>query len=340
MTEWQEARRTIQRSLPHRVELGYAMFGQGRDPGKAEADVAAQVARERGYGGHSMVAPLLRVMVQEPVPPLAPDDHVRFGYPRPVDHARAVAEHRAFCAILEGEGIEVVRQPPAAPGALDAIFVYDPSMVTDEGAVIGRPGKEPRRSESQSVVDFYRALEIPILARIEGPGVLEMGDLFWIDEYTLAAGEGFRTNAAALDELGIRLQPFSIDIIRMPLPYWHGPAECLHLLSLISPIDEGLAVAYLPLLGVNFVRALQAAGWKVVPVPDEEFATQGANVLALGPRKALVLAGNPITRERLERAGCEVLEYIGDEISHNRGGGPTCLTRPLLRDIAIAIPHD
>ncbi len=329
-----------QRSFPIRVEPAKAMFGRGRDPGEAEADVAAQVAREKGYGGHSMVAPLLRVMVQEPTPPLAADDHARFGYPRPVDHAKAVAEHREFCAILEGEGIEVVRQPPAAPGALDAIFVYDPSMVTDEGAVIGRLAKEARRAETRPVADFYRALEIPILARIEGSGMLEMGDLFWIDEYTLAAGEGFRTNAAGLEELEIRLQPFSIDIIRVPLPYWHGPTECLHLLSLISPIDEGLAVAYLPLLSANFVSVLQAAGWKVVPVPDEEFATQGANVLALGPRKVLVLAGNPVTRQRLERAGCEVLEYTGDEISHNRGGGPTCLTRPLLRDIAVVIPHD
>lgn len=287
-----------------------------------------------------MIAPLLRVMVQEPAPPLGQDDHLRFGYPRPVDHTRAVEEHRAFCTILEGQGIEVVRQPPAAPGSMDAIFVYDPSIVTDEGAVIGRPAKEVRRAETRSVADFYRDLEIPILAQIEGPGVLEMGDLFWIDEYTLAAGEGFRTNAAALDELEIRLQPFSIDIIRVPLPYWHGPAECLHLLSLISPIDQGLAVGYLPLLSVNFLGVLQAAGWKVVPVPDEEFASQGANVLALGPRKVLVLAGNPVTRQRLERAGCEVLEYTGDEISHNRGGGPTCLTRPLLRDIAAAIPTD
>ena len=316
------------------------MFGRGRDPEEAEAGIAAQVAREKGYGGQSMIAPLLRVMVQEPAPPLAADDHLRFGYPRPVDHARAVAEHRAFCAILEGEGIEVVRQPAAAPGALDAIFVYDPSLVTDEGVVIGRPAKEPRRAETRAVADFYRALEIPIVAQIEGPGVLEMGDLFWIDEYTLAAGEGFRTNAAALDELEIRLQPFSIDIIRVPLPYWHGPGECLHLLSLISPIDQGLAVGYLPLLSVNFLGVLQAAGWKVVPVPDEEFATQGANVLALGPRKVLVLAGSPVTRQRLERAGCEVLEYSGDEISHNRGGGPMCLTRPLLRDIAAAIPTD
>ena len=287
-----------------------------------------------------MIAPLLRVMVQEPAPPLGQDDHLRFGYPRPVDHTRAVEEHRALCTILEGQGIEVVRQPPAAPGSMDAIFVYDPSIVTDEGAVIGRPAKEVRRAETRAVADFYRDLEIPVLAQIEGPGVLEMGDLFWIDEYTLAAGEGFRTNAAALDELEIRLQPFSIDIIRVPLPYWHGPAECLHLLSLISPIDQELAVGYLPLLSVNFLGVLQAAGWKVVPVPDEEFASQGANVLALGPRKVLVLAGNPVTRQRLERAGCEVLEYTGDEISHNRGGGPTCLTRPLLRDIAAAIPTD
>lgn len=316
------------------------MFGLGRDPEAAEAEITSQVARAKGYGGQSMIAPLRRVLVQEPAPPRAADDHLRFGYPRPVDHARAVAEHRAFCAVLEGAGIEVVRQPVAAPGELDAIFVYDPSMVTDEGAIIGRPGKEVRRGETRAVADFYRQRDIPILAQIEGPGVLEMGDLFWIDGYTLAAGEGFRTNAAALDELQIRLQPFSIDIVRVPLPFWHGPEECLHLLSLISPVADKLAVAYLPLLSTTFVTLLHAAGWKFVPVPDEEFTTQGSNVLALAPGKVLALAGNPVTRQRLELAGCEVLDYIGDEISHNRGGGPTCLTRPLVRDAAAAISND
>jgi len=322
------------------MEPANTMFGRGRVPEEAEAEVAAQVAKEQGYGGQSMVAPLRRVLVQEPAPPRAADDHVRFGYPRPVDHPKAVAEHRAFCEQLEAAGIEIVRQPVAEAGALDAIFVYDPSMVTDEGAIIGRPGKAVRRSETASAADLYRELEIPILAEVEGPGVLEMGDLFWIDEHTLAAGEGFRTNGAALDELQIRLQPLGVDIIRVPLPYWHGREECLHLLSLISPIDDKLAVAYLPLLSTTFVALLHGAGWQFIPVPDEEFATQGANVLALAPRKVLALSGNPVTRQRLEAAGCEVLVYIGDEISHNRGGGPTCLTRPLLRDVAAAIPID
>jgi len=316
------------------------MFGRGRDPEEAEAEVASQVAKEKGYGGQSMVAPLRRVLVQEPAPPRTADDHVRFGYPRPVDHAKAVAEHRAFCAVLEGAGIEVVRQPFAEPGELDAIFVYDPSLVTDEGAIIGRPGKAVRRGETAAAADFYRELEIPILAQIEGPGVLEMGDLFWIDEHTLAAGEGFRTNGPALDELQIRLQPLSVDIIRVPLPYWRGPDECLHLLSLISPIDDKLAVAYLPLLNSSFVTLLREAGWTLIEVPDQEFATQGSNVLALAPRRVLVLSGNPVTRQRLEAAGCDVLEYIGDEISLNRGGGPTCLTRPLLRDVAATIPNN
>lgn len=314
------------------------MFGLGRDPEESEAEVASQVARQQGYGGQSMVAPLRRALVQEPAPPLGEDDHLRFGYPNPVDHALAVAEHRAFCALLEAEGVEVVRQPVAAPGELDSVFVYDPSLVTDEGAIIGRPGKEVRRGEATLVADFYRELEIPILAEIEGPGVVEMGDLFWIDENTLAAGEGFRTNQAALDELQIRLQPLGVDILRVPLPYWQGPDACLHLLSLISPIADRLAVAYLPLLNSRFVVLLEEAGWTFVTVPDQEFATQGSNVLALAPRKVLALAGNPVTRQRLEAAGCEVLDYVGEEISLNRGGGPTCLTRPLLRDVAALIP--
>jgi N-dimethylarginine dimethylaminohydrolase len=66
-------------------------------------------------------------------------------------------------------------------------------------------------------------------------------------------------------------------------------------------------------------------------VPDEEFGSMGCNVLALGPRKALALDGNPETRKRMEAAGVEVRTYSGEELSRKGDGGPTCLTRPLLR---------
>jgi N-dimethylarginine dimethylaminohydrolase len=314
------------------------MFGFGRDPEKTQSEVAAAVARERGYGGQSMVAPLLRVVVQPPAEPVTADDFRRFNYPNPVDHARTVAEHDAFCQLLESQGVEVVRQSAAEPGNLDAIFVFDPSIVTDEGVILCRPGKEVRRPEVELAAALYRKLEIPVIGTIEEPGILEGGDVFWIDANTLAVGEGFRTNRAGIDQLQIYLQPFAIDLIRVPLPYWRGPGECLHLLSLISPVAERTAVAFRPLIPVTFVHLLSELGWQWIDVPEEEFASQGTNVLALAPGKVVMLNRNPVTQRRLEEAGYEVHLVTGDHMSHNRGGGPTCLTRPLLRDVSALVP--
>lgn len=314
------------------------MFGFGRDPEEAQSDVAAAVAREHGYGGQSMVAPLLRVLVQAPAQPATTDDHVRFHYPKPVDHAQTVAEHDAFCHLLESQRIHVIRQPVAPPGELDAIFVFDPSIVTDEGVILCRPGKAVRRPEVNLAAALYRTLDIPVIGTIEEPGLLEGGDAFWIDANTLAVGEGFRTNRAGIDQLQIYLQPFAIDIVRVPLPYWRGPDECLHLLSLISPVAEHKAVAFRPLMPTTFIELLSELGWELIDVPEEEFATQGTNVLSLAPGKVVMLNRNPETRRRLEAAGCEVHVVMGDHMSHNRGGGPTCLTRPLVRDVSALNP--
>ncbi len=315
------------------------MFDFGRDPKETESEVAAAVAREQGYGGQSMVAPLLRVLVQSPTEPATAEDFRRFNFPKPVDHARTVAEHEAFCQLLETQGIEVVRQPPADPGNLDAIFVFDPSIVTDEGVILCRPGKDVRRPEVELAAAMYRHLDIPVIGAIEEPGVLEGGDAFWIDSNTLAVGEGFRTNRTGIDQLQIYLQPFAVDLIRVPLPYWRGPGECLHLLSLISPVAERTAVAFRPLMPTTFVQLLSELGWEFIDVPEDEFLAQGTNVLALAPGKVVMLNRNPVTQRRLEQAGCEVHVVNGDHMSHNRGGGPTCLTRPLLRDVSALIPR-
>ena len=102
-------------------------------------------------------------------------------------------------------------------------------------------------------------------------------------------------------------------------------------MSFLSPLDADLAVAYLPLMPVRLVELLRERGIELVEVPEEEFATMGPNVLALAPRVALALEGNDETRRRMERAGVDVRTYRGDEISRKGDGGPTCLTRPLLR---------
>ena len=289
------------------------------------------VTTGRAWGGQSMVAPLKRVLVRKPAPPAAEDRFAEFGYPRAVDHDRTEQEHDAFRALLAESGAEVVVAGPDESGLLDAIFVYDPSLMTDAGAVLLRPGKGLRLGEVDLAERSYAELGIPIIGRIEAPGTVEGGDTLWLDERTLAVGRGYRTNDEGIRQLRALLAPLGIEIMTVDLPHWRGPNECLHLMSFISPVADRLAVVYLPLMSVPFVQELQRRGWSFIEVPDEEFETHGCNVLALAPMRVLVCDGSPLTRARLEAAGCDVLVYTGDELSHNRAGGPTCLTRPILR---------
>jgi dimethylargininase len=283
------------------------------------------------WGGQSMVAPLRRVVVRKPAAPATNEEFAAFGYPRRVDHARAEREHHDFRGLLEAAGADVIAAGPDEPGLLDAIFAYDPSIMIDAGAILLRPGKRLRLPEVDLAERTYHELGIPIAGRIEEPGTVEGGDTVWLDERTLAVGRGYRTNDNGIEQLRAILLDHGIDLVTVDLPHWHGPDECLHLMSLISPVDERLAVVYLPLMSVPFVQELQRREWTFIEVPDEEFNTHGCNVLALAPRQVLVCEGSPRTLARLEAAGCSVVAYSGDEISHNRAGGPTCLTRPILR---------
>jgi len=286
---------------------------------------------ENGWGGQSVVDRLRRVLVYEPI---APDEHVsweEFGYFRPIDHEQATSEHSRFRQILTDFGTEVVSAQIGDARLQDAIFPFDPVIITDQGAILGRMGKELRRREVDLMRETLTDVGIPIAGEITAPGTFEGGDSFWLDERTLAIGRGYRTNSEGIDQMRAILEPMGVQVITVDLPHWHGPDECLHLLSLISLLDHDLAVVYLPLLTVEFVKELKARNIQLVEIPDHEFPTQGCNVLALEPRRCLVLAENIESIQRLREAGCEVLTYQGTEISHNRSGGPTCLTRPLLR---------
>jgi dimethylargininase len=295
--------------------------------------VMEQAARTTGraWGGQSMFAPLKRVLVRKPAPPAEEGAFAEFGYSRAVDHARTEREHDAFCGLLEQGGAEVVLAGPDEAGLLDAIFAYDPSLMTDAGAILLRPGKELRLPEVDLAERSYIQLGIPVIGRIEAPGTVEGGDTVWLDEQTLAVGRGYRTNDEGIRQLRKVLEPHGIEVVTVDLPHWRGPGECLHLMSFISPVADRLAVVYLPLMSVPFVGELQRREFSFIEVPDEEFETHGCNVLALAPKRVLVCNGSPLTRARLGDAGCSVVVYDGDEISHNRAGGPTCLTRPILR---------
>lgn len=215
------------------------------------------------------------------------------------------------------------------PGDPDAIYAYDPLLPTDRGVIVLRPGKAERRAEPAALGADLETAGLPTFGRLEPPATAEGGDLFWLDDDTLLAGLGYRTNTDGVDQLRALLP--DVEVLPFDLPHLHGPGECLHLMSLISPLDDDLAVAFPPLMPVRLMELLRERDITLVEVPEEEFPTMSPNVLALGPRIALALEGNPETKRRLEAAGVEVRVYTGDEISRKGDGGPTCLTRPLER---------
>jgi N-dimethylarginine dimethylaminohydrolase len=192
-------------------------------------------------------------------------------------------------------------------------------------------GKDARVPESKTMEIYFESIGIPILGRIESPGTLEGGDVVWIDERTVAVGEGYRTNAEGIRQFKTLLGQHVDKVITVPLPHWTGPVDCLHLMSNVSPIDHDLYLVYSRLLPVSFRQYLLDCQIKLIEVPDEEYESMGCNVLAVAPRKVIMLKGNPITQKRLETKGVDTHTYDGAEISLKGAGGPTCLTRPFLR---------
>jgi dimethylargininase len=281
----------------------------------------------RLYGCQSMTGELQRVLVRAP---RAEDLHGwrMCGWRAAPDATRIAAEHEAFCAQLAGAGAEVVLAESSANGNPDAIYTYDPALVVDAGALLLFPGKECRRAEVPTLAEDFERAGVPIAGRLEQTEWAEGGDCCWLDEHTLLVGRGYRTNEAGITRLR-QLLP-EVEVLVFDLPHWRGRCEVMHLMSLISPLAPDLAVVYPPLLPTRLAQLLEERGVELVEVPDGEFDSMGANVLALAPRVALAVDGNPETRRRMERADVDVLVYEGEELSKGNGG-PTCLTRPLLR---------
>ena len=244
---------------------------------------------------------------------------------------KAKAEYESFAALLNGFGIETVFLPDDADTSLDSIYVRDAVLMTDSGAVLFSMGKPHRRSEPTAIKRYLEATGIPVFGEIGGGGNVEGGDIVWLDNRTIAVGEGYRSNKKGIDELREILSGRVDEIIPVPLPHWNGPSDVLHLMSFLSPIDENLALVYSRLMPAIFRNYLLKRGVYLIEVPDEEYNTMACNVLALAPGKCLMLSGNDRTRSLLEERGVEVLTYDGDEISRKGSGGPTCLTSPYLQ---------
>jgi len=284
-----------------------------------------------------MVAPLRRVIVKRPEeafrnPETIEKEWAGLHYLKPPNFRVACAEHANFVSLLRESGAEVLTLPADSRTGLDSIYAHDPVLISDAGAIVFQMGKSARRGEGPAYADALKFWGVSILGIIEGPATAEAGDMIWLDRHTLLVGRGFRTNAAGLGAITALLEPHGIQVIPVPLPYFQGPQDVLHLMSFMSLLDDNLAVVYRKLLPVPLFELLTERGIQLVDVPDEEYDSMGCNILAVSPRTVLMVNGNPITRSRLETAGCRISEFDGSEICRPGSGGPTCLTRPLLRE--------
>jgi dimethylargininase len=286
-----------------------------------------------GYGAQGMVGRLRRVMMRRPGEAMAAADPAEWHYTAAIDVTEARHAHDAFADVLRAWGVEVLYHEAPLPGHSDSVFVFDPVLVTDRGTVVLRMGKERRRGEEEPLARALQDCGVPIFGRLEGDARVEGGDTLWLDHDTLAVGRGFRSNAEGVRQLRGLLQPLGVAVVDYDLPYHAGPDACLHLLSLISPVDVDLAVAYPALMPTAFWTELRRRGVRLLEVPDHEFAcTQATNVLAVAPRRCVMLDENPVTKQLLEEADCEVVTFPGAPLSFKAEGGPTCLTRPVWRD--------
>jgi arginine deiminase len=283
-----------------------------------------------------MVGPLLRVMVCSPRTagwdqPERADRWQQLGFLHAPNFAVAQSQHQTLCRELTAAGAEILELPANPSLSLDAVYTHDPSLATDAGLIAMRPGKPNRVAEAALHSAFIHSSGMPILGSITAPGATEAGDIVWLDSKTLLVGLGFRTNQAGAQQLQQMLAPAGVKVVTASLPYGQGPAVCLHLMSFMSMLDDRTILVDLPFMAVETYQLLQSRGFKLIEIAASERDTLACNVLALGNNRLLAIEENRSTNDRLRQAGFDVRTFPGAELCANGGGGPTCLTRPLLR---------
>jgi dimethylargininase len=286
------------------------------------------------FGGQSMIKPLKKILLKSPRDqPEETDVWKEFGYFHKPNLKQAIREHEVLVDLLRGEGVEVILAKDDEKGSntlLDSIFVFDNAIMTNIGAILCKMGKTLREAEVPVIERELQRIGIPIYFKIRGDARLEGGDVLWLNPKTVIVGKTHRTNELGFLQLKMALEELSVEVYRFSLPYWKGPEDLIHLLSIIHPVDVNLVVTHLNLMPLNMYEFLRDRGIECIEISYEELKAHGNNVLMLKPRKGIMVKGNK-TKQKLEEYGVEILEFEGEDICHNRSGGPTCLSLPLLR---------
>ncbi len=286
------------------------------------------------YGSQSMAAPLKRVLMRSAGSAMRRAQAAEWHYGAGFEPGKAARQHEELARLVAGSGAAIEWLTDADDGLADSVFTHDPSLMSDHGAIILSMGKALREPEPDLHAAAYGRMGVPVLGRIDKPGQVEGGDCVWVDKNTLAVGRGVRTNQDGIQQLANLLGPKGVSVWGFDLPLWQGEEACLHLQSVISPLADDLALVHAPLLPAAFYQMLRQKGISLVHGDADEFhASNGLslNVLATAPRQVIAVAGFPKTAAAMQAAGCAVQTFEADALCIACEGGPTCLTRPVLR---------
>ena len=289
------------------------------------------------FGVSSMIDKLATVGMLKPMEALKTADPDKWHYGNSFDPKKIENNYSSFAKILIELDVKILWMTPENNKIADSIFTYDASFMTPKGAILLLPGKPLRKGEEKIHEAFYKKNNIPIIGKLSGLAIAEGGDMFWLDKETLVIGKGFRTNQEGIEQIKRVLSALNVKVVPFDLPFFKGPDACLHVMSLISIVDKNKALTYSPLLPIGLVQLLEKKGYNLIEAPEDEFISSeglNINVLAIEPGVCVMISGFPKTKEALEKNGVKVYTFNGDSLCIGCEGGPTCLTRPILRKIS------
>jgi len=289
------------------------------------------------FGAQNMVSHLKKVLMKKPQNFMSKVDSQKWNYTFPLDQEILYENYNEFYKIIKNSGAEIVdlKLRNEKEELCDSIFTHDPSLVLNDGAIILNMGKNLRKKEAEEHINFYNEEKIPIIGKVINNGTIEGGDCLWINKKTLLVGESYRTNKIGIDQLGNIVNKHDIKLIPIKLPKYNNENSCFHLMSLISMLDEDLAIGYLKLLPLDLINLLNNNNIKIIEIPEDEYfksKTLAVNVLTLSPRNLVAMKGYPKTIDLLREYGCKINLFSGGELCIKAEGGPTCLTRPIWRE--------
>lgn len=288
-------------------------------------------------GAESMYDKLESILIKRPEDAFISQKHIDENYEKYDYLGRPIFEHvlsdfASFESILKENVRNVYYLPKDTHVGIDSIYAHDPLEVTEKGAMYFQMGKELRKNEPEATRKYLESIGVPTLGRLKGSATMEGGDLLWVDKKTVAIGLSDRTNEEGIKQFREIMGEMVDEVIPVPLPYVpSGKKKVMHLSGAIHIIAKDLAVIYPMYMPALFRSNLIERGFNFIEVSETEKKTKGTNVLALSPKKCMMVRGNKGVKRGIEEFGGEVLEFDGADLNIKGDGGPTCLTAVLLR---------